>query len=120
MLRLDGERIYLRDFEIDDLAEFHRLISDPDLMRYSNLRTDSPEESLVLLKDAIAESEKGEERAKFFFAFVGRESECFIGGGGFTILDKNATGGIASLGYFLYPEFWGNGYATEASMLMID
>jgi [ribosomal protein S5]-alanine N-acetyltransferase len=120
MLRLDGERIYLRDFEIDDLAEFHRLISDPDLMRYSNHRTDSPEESLDMLKDSIAESEKGEKRAKFFFAFVRKDPEYFIGGGGFTILEKNATGGIAGLGYFLYSEFWSHGYATEASMLMID
>ena len=38
----------------------------------------------------------------------------------FARTEKNASGGIVSLGYFLYPEFWGNGYATEASMLMID
>ncbi len=120
MLSITGERVQLRDLRPEDLEDFHRLASDPELMEYSRRQTGSVEESAAFIERAIAENEKGSDRKAFFFAIELREPRSFIGDGFVTVHEKNATGGIASIGYFLFAEFQGRGYATEAARLMLD
>lgn len=118
MLRVDGKRIYLRDHQAGDLDMYHAWISDPAVMHFLSWRTTTRDESLVRLAEAILEKDKIP-RTRYYLAVVLHEDECIIGEAGFTVLSRGETGGIAEIGYFLLPEYWGKGYASEATELMI-
>lgn len=119
MLRIDGERIYLRDHRAGDLEAFHVWLSDPVVAHYLSWRTSTLEESLIDLADAIEENDK-EPRTKYFFAMLLKADDTIIGEAGFTVMGRNEQGGIAELGYFLLKSHWGKGYATEAAQLLIS
>ncbi|MBN1429766.1 MAG: GNAT family N-acetyltransferase [Anaerolineae bacterium] len=118
MLRIDGERIYLRDHRAGDLESFHAWLSDPVVARYLTFRTSTRDQSFIQLADALQENDK-ETRTKYFFATVLHENDHIIGEAGFTIKARAEHGGIADLGYFLLKPYWGKGYATEATELML-
>jgi ribosomal-protein-alanine N-acetyltransferase len=88
-------------------------------MKYLPWRTSSVEESFLQLAECLRENVK-EDRRKYFFAVILRESEQLIGEAGFTIEAKEASGGIANMGYFLLKPYWGKGYATEVAQMMIE
>ncbi len=48
-----------------------------------------------------------------------KATETIIGEAGFTIEVRAEHSGRADLGYFLLPAYWGQGYATEATQLML-
>ena len=100
MLKIEGERIYLRDHQTDDLEIFHSWLSDPEVMKYLPWHTSTVEESFLQLAECLRENVK-ENRTKYFFAIILKESEQVVGEAGFTIEAKEAKGGIASMGYFL-------------------
>lgn len=119
MLRLDGQRIYLRDHQAEDLAAFHAWLSDPVVSRYLSWRTTTLDESLIKLAEAI-EGAKQQPRTKYFFAVLAKDTDAIIGEAGFTMAEPVAQGGIADLGYFLLKPYWGQGYASEAAGVMLD
>jgi ribosomal-protein-alanine N-acetyltransferase len=118
MLRIDGKRIYLRDHQASDLDVFHAWLSDPVVAQYLTWRTSTPDESLILLAEALREN-NSHPRAKDYFAIVMKANDQIIGEAGFTVESRAENGGVADLGYFLLKEYWGKGYATEATELMI-
>ncbi len=76
----------------------------------------SREESARQLEIAVtAQAEKP--RRKYFLAIERLDQPAHtIGDCGFTWIEP----GVAEIGYFLEPEFWGFGYATEAAKFIID
>jgi ribosomal-protein-alanine N-acetyltransferase len=118
MLRIDGKRIYLRDHQASDLDVYHSWLSDPVVAKYLKWRASTREESFIQLAEALRENDRNP-RTKYFFAIVLHENDRIIGDAGFTIESQGESGGIANLGYFLLQEYWGKGYATEATGLMI-
>lgn len=119
MLKIEGERVYLRDHQTHDLEIFHSWLSDREIMKYLPWRTSTVEESFLQLADCLRENVK-EDRTKYFFAVILRGSEQIIGEAGFTVGAKELRGGIASMGYFFLKPYWGNGYATEVAQMMIE
>lgn len=121
MVRIETERLIIRDHIKDDLFKHHLLMSDPEIMTFiEDIQTHSLEASEDNLKFSIEESKKGDQRRCYFFAIIEKETNSLVGSTGFTILDKNETGGNAELGYFILKEFWGKGYTTEAARAVID
>lgn len=56
---------------------------------------------------------------EWWWSIVGVEAEEFIGLS--SLIPKEVKGqDEVEIGYFLLPEFWGNGYATEASRLVLE
>lgn len=119
MLRLDGERLYLRDHRTDDLDIFHAWLSDPVIMNHMRWKTSTIEESFVQLAECIQENMK-EDRSYYVLAVILKENERIIGDAGFTIEFRESGGGIANMGFFLLMPYWGKGYATEAAKLIIE
>jgi ribosomal-protein-alanine N-acetyltransferase len=119
MLRIDGDRIYLRDHRPDDLSIFHSWISDPVIMQNLPWRTSTVEESFIQLAESIQESIR-EDRSYYDLAIILKQSGEIIGDAGFTIEVRESTGGIASMGFFFLKPYWGNGYATEVAQLLIE
>ncbi|MBI9050219.1 MAG: GNAT family N-acetyltransferase [Anaerolineaceae bacterium] len=118
MLKIDGERVYLRDHKASDLDVFHAWLSDAVVAKYLSWRTYTREESFTHLAHSINEN-NANPRTDYFFALVLNENEHIIGEAGFTIQTQTKPGGIAELGYFLLQSYWGKGYATEAAKLLI-
>ena len=118
MLRIDGKRIYLRDHQASDLDVFHSWLSDPVIAQYLTWRTSTLEESFIKLAESLREINT-HPRTKYFLAMVLNDTHRIIGEAGFTIESKAEYGGVADLGYFLLKEYWGKGYATEATEMMI-
>lgn len=120
MLTIEGERILLRDHLAGDLPALHAWISDPVVTRYLSWRTHTLEETLVRLAENIEAATRPDRRA-FFLAMLLKRTGEIIGEAGFIIESRGADGqgGVADIGYFLFPGNWGQGYASEAARLLI-
>jgi RimJ/RimL family protein N-acetyltransferase len=59
-------------------------------------------------------------RYRYYFAVELKSSSRVIGEAGFEWDRKDRAARRAEIGYFLEKEFWGQGYATEAALLVMD
>ena len=112
---LVGPRVRVREHTPADLDAFHAWRGDPVAMRYLPWRSRSRAESRAALADAIAQ-QRLSERARYFFAVDLAGTGDRIGDVGFDLRPD----GEAGFGWFLRPEWWGRGLATEAARLTID
>ena len=113
MINIESKRLIIRDHVESDLYAMHSWISDEFTMKYIDWKASSIDQTRKYLKKAIEEA-KSPNRTKFFFAVELKKSVHIIGDVGFTIKTKNEFGGIADSGFFFLPQFWGQGYASEA------
>lgn len=113
MIRLQSERLIIRDHIKSDLDAMHQWMSDDATMTFLDWKTNFVAQTSEKLLEAIEEA-KSANRTKFFFAVVLRDTAKIIGEVGFTVLAKNKYGGVAESGYFFIPQFWDQGYASEA------
>ena len=114
MIRLKSKRLIIRDPLPTDIEDWHRLISDPKTMYYlPDILTCSLDESRNNLEAAINES-LSLNRKKYFFTIEHIETGAFIGTVGYTVTHTTPLGKFVGAGYFILPEFHGQGYMTEA------
>jgi RimJ/RimL family protein N-acetyltransferase len=113
MFEIKTQRLALRDILKEDQAVFHRLRSDPDVIRWMEyMRSDSAAETWVWIQETI-EQNLLKPRQSYNLAIKRRSDSQILGWIGI----GQATGepeGVLDFGYALQPEFWGQGYATEA------
>lgn len=113
-LRLETDRLILRDYEPEDQDAYFNLKSDSRTMYYLQdiqlfSKEDADEDFAGVLQDM-----KSEDR-KFYFLHVElKASHEQVGSVGYTVVDSTPLGKIVHAGYFTYPKFWNNGYVTEA------
>lgn len=121
MIKIITKRLLIREHKIDDLENYHKWISDPDIMRYviGFPRTKSIKESFISLAEAIQGSLEVP-RKKYYIALTLKNTKEYIGSGGGFIERQEKIGGIISIGYFLLKKYWHYGYATEATKAWID
>ncbi len=113
---LPTERLLLRGFEADDLAELAALLADPQVMRYSVrgvMSTAASAEFLEHCRNTLQSQGWGplaviERRSGCLAGFCGVSSECFEG------VDE------VMLGYRFAPGFWGRGLASEAVAAVLE
>jgi [ribosomal protein S5]-alanine N-acetyltransferase len=120
MIHLETPRLIIRDHIDKDLEDLHSLISDEKAMYYlPEVRTRNHEESKENLMVAIYEASL-DNREKYFFAIIEKESGKYIGEIGFTVLIDCLYGKVVNLGYFIKPEYWRKGITAEAAREVID
>gem|GEM_PF-526312 len=114
MIRLTTNRLIIRDPLPTDIDAWQRLLSDPKTMYYlSDIMTNSLEESQQNLETAVAEA-NNPNRTKYFFAIENKKTGTFIGTAGYTVTRTVPVGKAAGVGYFILPEYHGQGIMTEA------
>ena len=118
MLEIQTKRLIIRDHIEQDLDTMHTLLSNPVAMYYlEDIKTNTVEETKQNLQTAIDEIGM-EDRTKYFFRIEDKNNR-YIGEIGFTVRLDTPAGRVVELGYFILPEFWGQGYTTEAAKAVI-
>lgn len=115
MIRLETQRLVIRDYTPADEEEYYQLKSDQgtmlkyqgDIMVHS--REESDKEFAGILEDAAKPG-----RTFYFLRVEQKESGRQLGSVGYTVEERTPVGKIVHAGYFYFPEFWGQGYGTEA------
>lgn len=114
MIRLETKRLIIKDHIKDAFEHTDRLLSDEEAAFYmEELRAVSDTDSVEELKRRVAEKER-QDRIKYFFTMEDKALHRHIGEIGYFVTDFLADGKMVRLGYFLFPEFWGMDYTTEA------
>jgi RimJ/RimL family protein N-acetyltransferase len=110
---IETERLTIRSFRKSDIPEYAAIVADPEVTKF--LGDGSPhsfEQATAYIADCIrSEAEEGLAR----YAVILRETRELIGFCGF----KKASDYI-DLGWRYARRVWGNGYATEAAVAVLD
>ena len=117
IIELQTNRLKLRQWKDSDLIAFAKLNADPEVMKYfpSTLEKNESDDLANKIKGLIAERGWGcwaveEIKTKKFIGFVGLHKPTY---------DLPFTPCV-EVGWRLAKEYWGNGYATEASNISLD
>jgi len=113
---LKTKRLILREFVPEDLNEYAKLDSDPDVMKYiSNGKTRTFQEIQSDLERIIKYNSENEGFG--LWAVIEKNNKKFIGWFCLKHLDKTDE---IEVGYRLIREFWGKGFASEGTKALIE
>lgn len=113
-IRLETARLVLRDYCPDDEEEYFLLKSHPKTMYYlQDIMVHSREESREDFAHVLADAARPD-RTFYFLRAELKETGQQIGSVGYTVVEVNPMGKHVGAGYFYLPEFWGQGFGTEA------
>ena len=113
-MRLETDRIILRELTIDDLDAFASLMADPKVMRFSlSGPMKDKEQAREYLQKRIIDHYV--QYGYGLYAAILKTDNCLIGVAG--LISQNIDGeNKTELGYRLHPQYWGKGLATEANL----
>ena len=114
MLRITSERLLIRDFVLEDWIEVHSYASDLEVAKYMIWGPNSEEETREFISNTI-EMQRQKPRKDFECAVILKETGKLIGGCGL-----RQDGKQGEIGYCFNPQYWRQGYASEAAAVMID
>ena len=117
-VRLETERLWLRDAQLSDADAIDRYASDPEVVRYMVWGPNSPERTREVLKHWVTEQQIDPARRAFELMIVEKSSGEVVGGAGLRVADSDALD--ADLGYVLARAKWGQGIATEVCQKLLD
>lgn len=113
-MRMETQRLILRDYEEQDREDYFKLKSDARTMYYlQDIRLFTREEAAADF-DRVLQDMQSADRKFWFWNIICRESLEQIGSVGYTVVDDTPAGKLVGAGYFIYPQFWNKGYVTEA------
>ena len=119
-MRLETERLILRDYVEDDREDYYRLKNDSGTMYYlQDIKLLSRQEADEEFEQALEDANKAD-RTFYFLHMELKDSHEQVGSIGYTVETKTPVGKIVHAGYFTYPNFWNNGYVTEAFRKVLE
>lgn len=114
------DRLILRDYKETDKDVYFKLKSDKDTMYYlQDIQLFTQEEADEDFANVLADIES-EDRKFYFFHVELKETHEQVGSVGYTVVDHTPLGKLVHVGYFTYPQFWNNGYVTEALQKVLE
>lgn len=111
---LTTPRLALRRFTMDDLDLLVRLHTDIRVMRYAGGLL-SREQSLATLRDRTVDYYERHPGLGVWATLERSTGECV----GLHLLNNIQGESDIQVGYLLYPEYWGRGYATEMAVRVL-
>lgn len=116
-MKLETERLILRDFVKDDWQRVLEYQSDPLYLRYNDWTERTPRAVQEFVGWFLSQQAQ-QPRIKYQLAIVLKSTDQLIGNCGVRMDSENAL--EADTGYELDPKHWQRGYATEAAHAIID
>jgi len=113
---MDGEHVRLRKLERADLPLLHRWYNDADVMAWARFSPDHMR-SLEALEKEYAQELSGEEDERATFVIEDRASGTPIGSCVMRTWDRKHVN--TTVGILLEKDRWGQGYGTEAMVLLL-
>lgn len=114
--RLETERLVMRSWREEDLAPFHAICSDPQVMATLGPVMDRAETRALIARAQAREEQHGHT----FWALERREDARLIGWCGVIRGSAGPVEDKAEIGWRLASDCWGKGYATEAARASLD
>ena len=108
-------RLNLREFVTTDFEAVHAYSSDPRVTRYLFFGPRNEESTADYLEELLA-SQRERPRTRFELAVEEIATGRLIGACDLSLIEAT----VADLGYMLAADRWGNGYATEIALALID
>lgn len=115
-MRIETERLVLREFRADDWTAMASYWSNPLYGRFNPERAD-PEAFVRDLVARFVAAQTAQPRTAWQVAIVDTASGNLIGNCGIRVNDPEQR--EANIGYELNPAVWGRGYATEAASAIL-
>jgi [ribosomal protein S5]-alanine N-acetyltransferase len=120
MIKLESERLIIRDYKKDDLLEYFELANRYEDLKYTpNSITKTINDARNNVDMAIRESQN-KERTKYWFVIRTKNNNQYVGAVGYSVIEKNENGKVVDLGYFIKSEYWNLGYTTEAAKTVME
>jgi ribosomal-protein-alanine N-acetyltransferase len=114
-MQLETERLLIREFTPNDTEAVHSYASDPDVVRYMIWGPNSEQDTKDHIQRCL-NMQKQNPRVDYEFAVVLKDTSQLIGGCGLHLEEPSQ----AEFGYCFHANHWGQGYATEASMALLQ
>lgn len=120
-MRVASERLILREFIEEDFEQFYSVFSNQQVMRYA-LREVSrnPEDKRSYFDEILCHNQTKEGRGGYEFAVLLASTGAFVGFADVEVTLQNDHGGCGEIGYFLLPDYWGKGFATEIANTLLE
>jgi RimJ/RimL family protein N-acetyltransferase len=112
-----SERLLLRPLRERDYEDFHALHAHPDVARYLYNEPHDRTATSELMSDRMPLVEIEYEGDRLSLAMELRETRVMVGT--CSLLYKSEDHQQGEIGYLIQPKYWGNGYATEASIALL-
>ena len=108
-MHVETSRLIIRDFVTEDWKDVHHYASNPKVTEYMLWGPNTEEESKSYVEQQIIK-QQATDRTDYEFGVIHKETNQLLGGCGIYIIGRNA-----EIGYCFHSDYWGNGYASEAS-----
>ncbi|CAG7657502.1 GNAT family N-acetyltransferase [Paenibacillus allorhizosphaerae] len=112
-IKLLTERLLIRDFEANDCDCVHSYASNPLVTEHMIWGPNTLNETMEFIQRTI-NMQKRSPRVAFELALILRTDGKLIGGVGFHVSDLQG-----EVGYCIHPDYWRQGYASEAAAEML-
>lgn len=114
---LESEELVLKKIEHEDINHFFKLCSDEILFKY---KPGKAKKNLKSIDNMIEHYERDFNKKKMIFLgiYLKSESMKLIGLGEVFDFDKNAS--VVTFGYTINQDYWGKGYATKYTDMVLD
>ena len=112
---LNTERLLLRRIQQEDIQSIYSGLSNPEVIQYYGISFDSlkaTEAQMIWFRN-LEETKTG-----IWWGICSKDNKTFYGAGGFNALSEEHK--KAEIGFWLLPEFWGNGFMQEAFPKICD
>lgn len=120
-VRLDGERIYLREVSVADAAALQRVVGDPTVCETLIFEPKTPEETREYLA-TWEQRAQAEPRVHYYLGVVRHGDDELLGAAylGLVGITDEKIDNSGMLGGAMRADVWGQDYATEAALLLMD
>lgn len=116
-----SKRLTLKEYNKEDIDLFYSVFSNTEVMKYAFLqRYESKDDILPYFHKVLENNATFINRPVYEYGIYRSEDNKYIGHGDIEVYYQNEYGGCGEIGYFILPDFWGQGYATEIARLMLS
>lgn len=111
---LKTDRLYLRQFILEDAIHFYKMNKDPQVIKFTG---DAPFPNFEAAQGFITRYDAYTKTGIGRYAVIRKEDNLFLGWCGLKYHSKER---VVDIGYRFYQKHWNNGYATESAKAVIQ